>query len=151
MPAKRVLCLGNELLADDGLGALVAARLQAVAPPDTEIVFSEENGLRLIDYVQGVSLLVVVDSIASGQFPPGAVRVLSEQECKGSAGAAPHYVGLFDVLALARSLALPVPDRVCVVAVEAADTLTIGGRLTPAVEACIPQVVEQVVDICRYQ
>ncbi len=149
MVAKRVLCLGNELLADDALGALVAARLRAAAPPDTEIVFSEESGLRLIDYVQGVSLLVVVDSIASGQYAPGTIRVLSELECKGSAGAAPHYVGLFDVLSLARSLALPVPDRVCVVAVEAADTLTIGGGLSPAVQACIPRVVKQVLDICR--
>jgi len=149
MPTKRVLCLGNELLADDALGAIVAAQLRPLALPDTDVVFSEESGLRLLDYLQGPSLLVVVDSLASGQCPPGTVQVITERDIAAPAGGSPHYLGLFEVLGLARALEFQVPVRVVIVAVEALDCLTIGGGLTPAVKAAVPRVVETVADIVR--
>jgi hydrogenase maturation protease len=147
MPSKLVLCLGNELLADDALGAVVAARLQQLAPPGTDVVYSEESGLRLLDHVQGVSLLVVVDSLASGQYPPGTIRMIPESEVSAPAGGSPHYFGLFEVIGLARALGLQVPDRIVLVAVEASDCSTIGGGLTPAVRESIPGVVETVIGL----
>lgn len=149
MPSKRVLCLGNELLADDALGAVVAGQLRQLALPDTDVVFSEESGLRLLDYLQGPSLLVVVDTLASGQCPPGTVHVITERDISAPAGGSPHYLGLFEVLNLARALALPVPERVVIVTVEALDCLTIGGGLTPALQASVPRVVDTVAAIVR--
>ena len=49
-----------------------------------------------------------------------------------------------DLLRVAKELGLPVPRDVVVIAVEAAECSTVGGRMTRAVEAAIPRAVDLV-------
>jgi len=137
----RVLCLGNELLADDSLGSLVAERIRQFAPPDVEVLSTPEAGFHLLDYVLNVNRLIVVDTVMTGTAPPGTIYTLHEHELKAVPGASPHYVGLHETLALARMLGLPVAEDVIFLAVEAADCSTLGGEIDPAVRAAIPSVV----------
>ena len=134
----RVLCLGNDLLADDALGHAVAGQLQELA---ADVVFSFETGFDLLDYVLNVSSLLVVDTVITGGADPGTVYVLREEDLQTVPGNSPHYVGLLETLRLARKLRLPVAENVVVIAVEGADCFTVGGSMHPAVEAAIPQVV----------
>jgi hydrogenase maturation protease len=145
MPARvRVLGLGNEILADDALGILAARQLAALFPPDeVEVVESSESGLHLLDYVTGVSRLVVIDTVETGRAAPGTILVVREEDVRSTPGNAAHGTGLFDALALARKLGYPVPAAVTILAVEAADCLTLGGPMHPAVAAALPRVVEQ--------
>lgn len=145
--AARVLCLGNDLLADDAFGALAAEHLRGRLPPSVDVVFSTDAGFALMDHVEGVERLVVVDVMLSGKVPPGTVSVFREEELRGAPGGSPHYVGLFESLSLWRCLALPVPERLAIVVVEAADCLTIGGAMDPAVRAALPAVGERVEEL----
>lgn len=140
----RVLGLGNEILADDALGLLAARELAGLFPPDeVEVVESSESGLHLLDQVTNVSRLVVIDSVQTGRAAPGTIFEVREQDIRAAPGNSAHGTGLFDALALARKLGFPIPTEVVILAVEAADCLTLGGPMHPAVAAALPRVIDQ--------
>jgi len=166
----RVLCLGNDLIADDALGIVAARwlcrRLAASGTPRlagpafdpaatvhafhypgagvVEVVETGLTGMYLLEAVVGAARLIVVDTVVTGSAPAGTVEVLEEADFATVSGGSPHYVGLFEALELARALGLEVPAEVAIVAVEAGDHLTVGGGMTAAVGAAVPIVVEQV-------
>ena len=140
----RVLCLGNDLLADDAFGLVAAEHLRGRLPPAVDVVFSCEAGFALMDYLEDTPLLVVVDVIQTGKTPPGTVSVFRTEDLRGAPGNSPHYVGLFESLDLCRALGMAVPEQVAIVVVEAADCLTIGGAMHPDVRAAVHGVAEQV-------
>jgi len=119
----------------------VAEQLQQVAPRGVEVVCTSATGFRLLDYILNASRLIVIDTIVSGTAEPGTVCVLREEEIPAAPGGSPHYVGLFDALALGRKLELPVPQEVIILAVEAADCSTVGSAIHPAVREAMPVVV----------
>lgn len=133
----RLLGLGNELLADDAFGLLAAERAAAMYP-ELEVVSSSEAGLALLDHITGVSRLIIVDTLQTGKFAPGTLRLLESAELKAPPGGALHGAGLREVLALARQLGLGAPEEVYIIAVEPADCWTIGGHMHPDVEAALP-------------
>jgi hydrogenase maturation protease len=140
----RVLCLGNDLLADDAVGGVVAEHLRQSAPASVEVVYAANTGFDLIDYLLDTGRLVVVDAVLTGRVEPGTMLVVREADARAVRGDSPHYVGLFEALALARKLGLPAAAEVIIVAVEAADCTSVGGEMTPAVKAAVPALVELV-------
>jgi Ni,Fe-hydrogenase maturation factor len=142
-------------------------------PAEVEVIESSQSGLHLLDYVTGVDRLLVIDTVETGRAAPGEILVVREEDVRSAPGeilvvreedvrsapgeilvvreedvrsapgTAAHGTGLFDALALARQLGFPVPEDVVILAVEAADCLTLGGPMHPAVAAALPQVVER--------
>jgi hydrogenase maturation protease len=49
--STRVLCLGNDLLADDAFGPVVARTLKELYLPGVEVVESPASGLHLLEHV----------------------------------------------------------------------------------------------------
>jgi hydrogenase maturation protease len=143
----RLLCLGNDIMADDAFGYVAAEELRQRMPSDVEVVFTANTGFGLIDHLGQATLLVVVDTVVTGMADPGAVYVLEEGDVSSVQGGSPHYIGLFETLALARKLEMPVPDRLVIVAVEASDNMTLGGEMHPTVRAALPVVVERVEEL----
>ena len=165
----RVLCLGNELISDDGLGVVAARSLSGrltlagtPVPPvpsldpavsvrafelprvgPVEVVETALTGMYLLEAVVGASRLIVVDTVVTGATDPGTVLELKEGDLAGPRGGSPHYIGLLETLDLARALGLDVPADVVIVAVEAGDYSTVGGKMTAPVEAAVPVVVER--------
>ena len=145
----RVLCLGNDMLADDAFGPRVAEEVTRRYGNALEVVCSAASGFHLLDDVLGAGRLLVVDTVMTPDGTPGRVRVLQEGQVHAWSGAAPHAYGLFDVLRNARKLGLPVPCSVTIIAVEAADCSTVGGPMTPAVEQAVGTVAGMVRGICH--
>jgi hydrogenase maturation protease len=166
----RVLCLGNELVADDALGIAAAGALcerltglealaSTGAAPDSattvrhfahsgagavEVMETALTGMYLLDAVVGARRLIVVDTVVTGKVEPGTVLLLGEGDLVGARGGSPHYIGIFETLDLARALGLATPGEVAIVAVEAGDFSTVGGEMTPPVASAVPAVVDQV-------
>ncbi len=140
----RVLGLGNDILADDALGLLVARQVAARFGNRVEVVSSSQAGFHVMDELLGVSRLLVVDCIRTGAARPGTVYVFNERAIPPSPGVSSHSLGIFDVLAVARRLGLPVPAECVILAVEAADCTTVGGAMHPDVAAAIPEVLERI-------
>jgi hydrogenase maturation protease len=145
-PRIRILCLGNELLADDAFGLVATEELQRRFP-QMDVIFTTDSGFHLLDYLAEIEVLVVVDSIQTGSVPPGTLYVLRSSDMKSISGPSPHYVGLLETLQLARELLLNVPKEVIILAVEAADCLTLGGKMHDAVKSTVGLVVELVTEI----
>jgi hydrogenase maturation protease len=86
-----------------------------------------------------------VDTLAARAGVPGAIHVFDGADasaCQPGLAAAPHFVGLFDVLAVAADLGLPVPEEVTVIGVEAADCVTVGGEMHRDVRAAVGKAAE---------
>ena len=143
----RVLCLGNDLLADDAFGPLVAKQLRLQLPSFVEVVETSVTGFGLIDVLTKISHLLVIDTIKSGNEAPGTIYVFRESDTQSVSGPSPHYIGLFETLKLATKLLLPVPEEVTILAVEAADCTTIGGSMHPGVQGAVPVVVALVREV----
>jgi len=148
-PLTRLLGLGNDILADDAFGILAAREIERLGLPGLEVVTSSESGLNLLDYIQDTDRLIVVDTIETGRAEVGTVHVVREQDVAGAPGGSPHFIGLFETLALGRALGLHVPSEVTIIAVEAADCLTLGGPMHPAVAAALPRVVDLVRELAN--
>jgi hydrogenase maturation protease len=140
----RLLGLGNDILGDDAFGLLVAEQVRQLLPDEVEVIGSSAGGFHLMDDVLGASRLIVVDAVLTGAAEPGTVYVLREEDVQTFPGGSPHYVGLLEAIALGRKLSLSAPQEVVIVAVEAADCLTVGGAMHPAVQANLPIVVNLV-------
>ena len=142
----QVLCLGNELLTDDAFGSVAAEELRRRFP-QMDVVFTTDSGFHLIDYLCAIDLLVVVDSIQTQSVPPGTLYVMRTSDMKSAFGPSPHYVGLLETLQLARELQQNVPKDVIILAVEAADCLTLGGKMHDAVKSAVRLVADLVMEI----
>jgi len=148
----RLLGLGNDILGDDGFGILAAREAgRVLSPSGVEVVTSCLSGLHLLDALLDCSRLIVVDTIVTGRAEPGTIYVLREEDLPGARAACPHGVGLFDALALARKLGLDAPGEVTIIAVEAADCLTVGGEMHAAVRSAIPKAVDLILETAAVQ
>ena len=145
----RVLGIGNDLLADDAFGPRLIRAVQRQFGSDVDAQASSAAGFNLLDSVLGASRLVVVDTIATPTANPGTLHVITEEQMKTPPGGSPHFIGLFEVLAVARELGLPAPEEVVIIGVEAADCTTVGGAMHPKIEAAIPAAVNLVARYLR--
>ena len=139
----RFLCLGNELLADDAFGLEAAEELRRRFP-QLDVIFTTDSSFHLLDYLTGTESVVVIDSIQTGKVAPGTLYVLRSSDIKSASGPSPHYVGLLEALQLAKELLLDVPKDVIILAVEAADCLTLGGKMHDAVKSAVGLVADLV-------
>jgi hydrogenase maturation protease len=139
-----VLCLGNDLRRDDGVGWRVAERLEETPPGGAVIRKSAASGLYLLDEMAGFDRLVVVDAVRTGRHATGDVFSCEIEDLDVPPGPSPHAVGLSTVLRVGRRCGLAMPRQVTVVAIEAADMETVGMGLTPRVESAVSRACDLV-------
>ena len=141
-----VLGLGNDVLTDDSIGLRVAAALRdRFAGQETiTVVESCEMGLALLDVIVGFHNVVIIDAIQTGQTAPGFVHELEVEGLPALSAGSPHFLGITETLALGKELGLVMPDHVKIFAIEVEDPFTVGTRLTRAMEAALPGIIERV-------
>ena len=153
-----VIGLGNPLLADDGVGWLVADEVRArlagdpilAADPrfaDVEVDHLAVGGLALMERLVGYRRAILVDAMVTGSHPPGTVRRFSMADVPGRQAThldSAHDASLAVALRAGRSLGADLPADIAIVAIEAALVTELVEELTPAVAAAIPEAVEAV-------
>lgn len=135
---RLVLGLGSPLLGDDAVGLRVASLLRErlAGRAGVDVLEEEAGGLRLMERLTGYDRAVIVDACVTGGSP-GTIRRLDAGPDLTQRTAVAHGIDLPGALALGRSLGLPMPRVVRVVAIEAESVLEFRETLTPAVEAAI--------------
>jgi len=144
-----VLGLGNDILTDDAVGLQVVRALQEELSGDECIDVREtmEMGLTLLDFIVGYRVVVIVDSIQTGQHPVGTIHEVDAAGLKQLAGRTPHFLGVGETLALGRKLGLAMPQEVRILAVEVEDPFTLGTELTPALRRNMSAILTRVREI----
>ena len=75
MKKTLILGVGNYLMSDDGLSVHVLERLQAenFIPDDIQMIDGGTCGLDLLQYLEGVSNLIIIDAIKTRDGTPGSI------------------------------------------------------------------------------
>lgn len=146
MSRATVVCLGNDLVGDDGAGGAVYELLLSQGLEDACLLRVGVGGVALLDLLDGAECLVVVDATRLGGAP-GTLRVLAEPQLPRLCGApvSAHGVALPEVLALGRAL-FPerMPRTLTLVGIEGECFNELGVGLSPAVGAVIGRAADAV-------
>jgi hydrogenase maturation protease len=140
-----VIGVGNEYRRDDGIGPLVATRLDEVHLPGVLVAVCDGEPTGLLDLWAGADLAVVIDAVLCEPSAPGRIWRTTVDALRGvSTAASSHALGIPDAVPLGRILGL-LPRELVVIAVEAA-CLDLGVGLSEPVAAAVPDVVRAVLD-----
>lgn len=139
-----VLGLGNELLADDGVGLLIIREFTKEYKGQAELVECTVSGLALLEYFIGFDKAIVVDAIHTGKQPAGTIYELVPSDLGEVYAPSPHYTGLPEMMALAKQLELQFPADIKIFAMEIADPYTIGGPLTESVRGAMEGLIMKI-------
>jgi hydrogenase maturation protease len=140
-----VLCLGNEIVSDDGFGPAVARLLHgdACLSDQGDVIFAPVAGFHLLDLMQDRKRVLIVDTIVTGKAEPGTVHVFSAGLLTPSRHlTTSHQISLPTALELGQRLGYNMPTVVDVVAVEAQDLETISEEMTPSVRNALTEALE---------
>ena len=139
-----IVCIGNDLVGDDGIGSAVWRQLSSRTLPDRiRLVNLGLGGLDLLEIMEGESLLIVVDAVQLGGVP-GTVYCLESTEMTPAPGrpVSGHGIGLQEALKMGAVL---YPERMVekafFVGIEGKCFDQLGRGLSPKVEAAIPDAI----------
>ena len=146
-----VLGLGNDLLADDGVGHRVVEwiRRRLAKEWPVECAATIEMGVSLLDWMVGRRRVVLVDAVRTGNHSPGTWFEQKPEEVPAVLVPGPHFFGVGEALKLAHCLEMPIPEEIRIFAVEVEDPWTIGGKMTQAVERAIPELGAYILNLLK--
>ena len=140
-----VLGIGNIVMGDDGVGVLVAQRIQQEYrfPDNVEILDGGTLGLDLLPKLENVTNLIMIDAVETGQKAGTCIRLFGEElpialETKVS----PHQMGLKDLLAVSSLMGHSPREMVLIGVQPGSIEMEIG--LTAEVEAQFENLVSNV-------
>jgi hydrogenase maturation protease len=146
-PGERIaiLCVGNTLMLDEGVGPRVAAELLAnyQFPGNVEVLDRGTMGMALLADLKCFDVILLVDAVDNTGKPPGTVvTYLPEEIAPYEAFHGAHDTRFIDVLEAASLLGYT-PEGHCLgVQVENMSPAEYTIALTPSVEAAVPFLVE---------
>ena len=144
MKKTLILGVGNYLMSDDGLSVHVLERLQAnnLIPDNIQMVDGGTCGLDLLQYLEGVSNLIIIDAINTRDGIPGSIIRLDGDQVPAylSLKISPHDIGLPDLLATAKLRDL-YPEKIVVFGIQPA-SLDLGVELSPEVASKVDALIE---------
>lgn len=143
-----VVCVGNELIADDAIGHEIYVRLRAMdLPIGTRIEFAGVGGLALLDYLTGEErAMIVVDAVQLGA-DAGTIHCLPWDAVPSCANAAisAHGIGLKETIDIGNIL-YPglIPPAILLVGVEGRCFNRMRDAMTPATAAAADTAAEYI-------
>lgn len=124
--------------------AIEALREAYALPPEVEVIDGGTSAMELLDDLARAKLLIVVDAVKAGRPPASLVHLIGDQvPVFFRSKLSPHQIGLSDVLASLELLG-EAPQETIIVGVQPV-SLSLGMKLSGAVKAILPEVLELVV------
>ena len=140
-----ILCLGNEIISDDGFGPEIARQLtlHGDLPEQVEVIFASVAGFNLLDLLTGREKVLIVDTILTGRVAPGTLHIFPADALAPSRNlTTSHQISLPTALELGKRIGAQMPRVVEVVAVEAEDLETLSEELSPSVRAAVSEALD---------
>ena len=146
-----MLGLGNDILSDDAVGLFATRELGEIFGDLDNVDFIEttEMGLSLLDFLEGRSWAIIVDSILTGDREPGDLHMYDRDMFLDPRAKNPHHMGMDEILALAEEGNISIPSDLRVVAIEVKDPFTFGEKLTPELELALPGIVSEISEMVK--
>lgn len=144
-----VICIGNELIADDAVGFEIFNRL---AGCNARLEYCSVGGIDLLPMLEGETDLVVVDAVQLGA-EPGSVHVVPwESLPHDSSAISSHGLGLRETIEIG-TLLYPerMPERMTLVGIEGRCFNLTREYMTTEVEAAIDTAVSIIKKLIKSQ
>jgi len=138
MATALIVCIGNNLVADDGVGHAVYQSLAKRLPANTRLKLLGLGGMTLVGEFRGEEHLIVVDAVQLGAHP-GTVHVMDWNKLpSGGSPVSCHGIGIREALEVSRKLYPEVtPKTVHLVGIEGSCFDRLGQGLSEEVEAAV--------------
>ncbi len=150
--AVLIVCIGNELVADDGVGWVVYERLrERDLPENARLVFLGLGGIELLEEIDGEEVLVVVDGVQLGAAP-GTIHELGWEQLPGTSPrpVSGHGIGIREAISVGRKLYPErVPKEIFLVGIEGQCFNQLGMGLTDEVARAVPKAVATVLRLVQ--
>lgn len=145
-----VVCVGNDLVADDAVGFEVYRRLtEPPLPPGVTLHYAAVGGIALLDYLTDEdSAMIVVDAVQFGA-PTGTIHMLRWDELPdlGPGAISAHFIGLKETIDIGRLLYPErLPSMVTLVGIEGRCFNRTRDAMSPEVAAAVEPAVASVRD-----
>ena len=134
-----IICIGNELIADDAVGFEIHSRLAGCR---ARLEFCSVGGIDMLPLLEGETDMIVVDAVQFGAAP-GTVHVIPWDSLPLSSSAiSAHGLGLRETIEIG-SLLYPqsMPERITLVGVEGRCFNRTREHMTEEVQAAIGKAV----------
>jgi hydrogenase maturation protease len=148
-PGRRcVLCVGNELCEDDGIGLVLGRILTRNRVFCAEVALVPELSLAVLDHFLGCSRMVVVDALVRGGAPGRVSLTRYPSEQVSPSCAVGHATSLSSLLELCTRLR-PAGERfeVVLVGIEPKAMRPFVDRLSAPVRAAIPRALRLILGL----
>ncbi len=148
MAQALIVCIGNDLVADDGVGHAVFKVLDAQLPANTRLKLLGLGGMALLDELQGEEHLVVVDAVQFGASP-GTVHVMDFSMLPSSSShVSCHGIGIREAIEVSQKLYPEItPRTVHLVGIEGRCFDRLGEGLSTEVAAAVQPAAAAVLDL----
>jgi hydrogenase maturation protease len=137
-----LVCIGNELVADDGVGWAVYKYLRESRLPDcVRLVFLGLGGIDLLEEIAGEELLVVIDGVQLGALP-GTLHLLGWDQLPATSArpVSGHGIGIREAITVGRKLYPErVPKEIFLLGVEGRCFDQLGTGLSGEVALAVPE------------
>ena len=140
-----VLGLGNAMLADDAIGLAAVRKLSGLLKDDAlEFKSSEKAGLNLIELLEGYDRAIIIDSIITGEHPPGEIIELTMDRLPPNLRLrSPHDADFKSAVEMARRLGLKMPSAITILGIEVLDNLTFQPCFSPKLAARLNSIIDR--------
>lgn len=143
-----VVCIGNELVADDAVGFEIFTRLDSMdLPKNVRLSYMGVGGIDLLDRLQGdEQAMIVVDAVQFGA-PPGTIHQLAWDEipANGNSAISAHGIGLKEAIEVGKLLCPEkLPAQITLFGIEGRCFNRMREYMTPETAAAIPKVVQSI-------
>ncbi len=148
MARTHIICFGNELHGDDGIGpAIHAELLKRQLPPEVRIFRADVSGLAAVHCFEQCDQAIVVDAV-QGFGQAGSIHILQAEDIAEESTLSIHGHGVGNLLALLPHL-IDHPPRVKIIGIELSETRAFANRLSPPVARAIAPATERVLEAAR--
>lgn len=149
MSSALIVCVGNDLVADDGVGHEVHAELKKRMLPDSiRLKLLGLGGISLIEEFSGEQVLVVVDAVQFGSRP-GEIHSFSWDQLPSSGShVSCHGIGIREAIEVSLKLYPErTPRMAYLVGIEGSCFDQLGRGLTPEVAASVHLAADRVLSL----
>jgi hydrogenase maturation protease len=138
-----LLALGNDIMGDDAAALTAAQCMRDQGVKDVDVSDTLEAGLSLLEIMSGYRRVLLLDTIMTGNHPPGTILELSHKDFTKVLGSSPHYAGLPEVIELSRQLDIDFPGDIRVLALEIETPTDFSDTLSPVIHAAMPAYIQK--------
>jgi hydrogenase maturation protease len=140
-----ILGMGNPILADDGVGLVLADMLRNRVH-GVDVASSAMIGLSLFDLIEDYDTIFIIDAMTTKDGKIGEVKKVCDNDRCGTLHLfSSHGLNIFELMEFGVQCGLEMPRLAAVYGVEIGNEVTFDERISPELDERLPAIAEEII------